>query len=282
MTGTPPRLSQSIAKILLAKGPFHAWHYHRELGKLTTTSKAMDGGTLIHELVLGGDKIEILDHRKWRTGPKRDKPAKQDFTSGDAKKAAKWARAFGKVPVLQKTVDAVQTPVKAIRDALDAFGIDLTDPKWHVEERLKWEQDGVPCEGTPDIWGEREGLLLCADLKNVGKGIEPDKLGTTAATEWAIQYGAYRCALEILHPEWAGRIDWRWLLAEPNEPYQVQWVPGDWCLRELGERQWMRAVKLWGELLALGWEKPWDPIPFELTAPVWALNREAEHDEAED
>lgn len=268
MSDPPPRLSQSIAKVLLAKGPFHAWHYHRKLGGLRFESDAMDGGTLIHELSLGGDKIDILEFKDWRTDAAKD--------------ARSESRAEGRTPVLQKTVDKAQPTVKAIRRALAGYGIEPGATGWHIEERLQWEQDGVPCEGTPDVFGEYVGFMFAMDLKTVGKGIEPDRLHATAAMEWAIQRAAYTFALEILFPEWAGRTRWMWLLAEPKAPHQVRWAEADWALRELGERQWMRAVKWWGELLDLGWKEPWAAGPFTLAAPMWALTKEEEYGESED
>lgn len=276
-TTEPPRLSQSIGKVLNNLGPFHAWHQHRQLGGLERHSDAMDRGTLIHELCLGGDKIEILDHTQWRTGVKRDKPAKQNYTSQDAKDAREAAREAGKVPVLQKEVAAVQPVVKRIRQVLDGLGVDRENPAWHFEERLQWEQDGVMCEGTPDIWGEHNGHLRVFDLKTLGRAIEPKKIGTTAATEWAIQRATYIFALEQLHPEWQGRVLFDWILAEAEPPHQVQVAEADWALRELGERQWMRAVAKWGHLLETqGWQEPWQPEDLELAAPGWALIQEEE------
>jgi hypothetical protein len=66
-----PRLSPSVASILLRRSPLHAWHYHRLLGGVRREPTAsMENGTLLHHLVLVGgdsDKLAIIDAENFRT-----------------------------------------------------------------------------------------------------------------------------------------------------------------------------------------------------------------------
>lgn len=265
MTEQTPRLSQSIAKVLLENGPFHAWHHHRSLGKLSSHSDAMDRGTLIHELVLGGDKVAVLDHKDWRT---------------NAAKAERDAvRDGGRVPVLAKQVEAVQVVVHKVRGLLtDRF--DAYNGEWLFEHRLQWEQDGVACEGTPDLFGFHAGRLFAIDLKTVGTAISTRRMGAVAVSGgWAIQRAAYVAALEAMYPEFSGRIDFAWVIAETDAPYQVRVANADWQMRDLGERQWKRAVLQWRDLIAQGWDVPWkDDEELTMIAPGWAMLQEEEND----
>src|SRR5690606_29585641 len=98
-----PSLSQSIAHVLLAKSPLHAWLQHPRLGgKARAATKAMDEGSLVHALLLGqDDQIVEVDADSWRTNA--------------AKEQRDAARAEGKIPVLAGELDDVRTAVNAIR-----------------------------------------------------------------------------------------------------------------------------------------------------------------------
>jgi len=267
MTETP-RLSQSIAKMLLGRSPYVAWHYHRQLGGLSMTSDPMDTGNLIDERVFSGEKVVVLDFKDWRTNA--------------AKEARAEAREKGLVPILTKQANKLQPLVSRIRDVMRSSGIDTEDQRWHVQDRLTWEQDGVMCEGTPDLWGAGilDGVLDVVDLKT-SKRFEPDRLPNKAAAEWAIQAAAYPWALSILYPEWAGRIRWRWLLAETEAPYDVRWAAPTGDLLVLGEQKWARAVGIWKQLIASGWDDPWSSPDITIAAPGWALMQGMDDDEEE-
>lgn len=257
----PPALSQSIAWTLLSRGPFHAWHEHPALGGLERPpTDAMEGGTLHHELVLGGDKVVVHDFPDWRTAKARG--------------ARAATRDDGKTPVLQKKVNAAQPAVDAILAALDAAG--LSPRNFICEKRLRWKYGGIECEGTPDahlINGDNANIWELKTTKKFGNRLT---MGRHAAQNgWAIQREAYITALETLHPAVAGRVVWHWVIAEIEPPYQVRIVPAKPSLVELGRLQWERAVVTWGELLKVGWAEPWsDDWGAGLEAPDWELTRE--------
>lgn len=255
-----PRLSQTIAKVLLSQGPYHAWHAHRDLGGVGKKPTAvMDFGTLTHELILGGERVLVFDFKDWK--------------KNEAKQARVMARAFGKVPVLRKVYKSVTPLSDKMTAKMAEAGIVRGDPRWHFEERIQWDHGGVPCEGTPDVWGILDGMMEVIDPKS-SKTYDPKRVNRTAAMEWAIQMAAYLDGLRTRHPEWAGRQRWRWLLGEQSHPHDVRWAYPDGGLKELGESQWMRAVEWWGRLLELGWATPWKSDDLQLEASTWAVAEE--------
>jgi hypothetical protein len=227
----------------------------------------MEFGTLIHQLVLGGDRVAVLDYPDWRT---------------NAAKADRAAlRADGRTPILWKQLNAVSPIVEAVRLAVRGeFDLDISD--FVCEERIAWPYGGIECEGTPDAYRVRDGAALMWDLKTTKKLPGLDALGRKAAGDgWALQRTAYLSALETLYPEVAGRIDWRWVVAETEPPYAVRIVSADSSLEELGRLRWEFSVVRWKQLLDLGWMEPWpvgakgdriEAPPYELTRAQIALD----------
>src|SRR4051812_46738879 len=65
-----PSLTQSVAKILLAKSPLHAWHAHPRLNPdyQHNDDTKFDVGNIAHKMLLGrGKQIEVLEFDDWRT-----------------------------------------------------------------------------------------------------------------------------------------------------------------------------------------------------------------------
>jgi hypothetical protein len=257
-----PALSQSIAWTLLSRGPFHAWHEHRELGGLERKpTESMRIGTLIHELILGGSRVVVHDFPDWRTN--RAKEAKEE------------AIADGKTPILRKQIDAVQPAIEAIRAALASNGLWSVD--FVCEQKMEWEYGGVRCVGTPDARLIEEGSATVLELKlteHLGNHEATGRKG--AGSGWAMQREAYVTGIETQYPEVAGRVTWLWAVAEWSPPYDVQVVPAAASMVELGRLQWERAIVQWRELLERGWSEPWQTKwTGGLEAPSYELTREA-------
>ncbi|MCP4967395.1 MAG: hypothetical protein GY926_19455 [bacterium] len=274
--------------MLLKQGPFHAWHAHRELGGgIERTSKAMEGGTLIDELgFIRGEPVDATRDLVWTmkgeevAGSLIERRAGKVVITGEFKtlqtNAAKaWrdaVREDGCVPVLQHVADAVIPAIDKVRAAFQAAGFNLEAA--HVKERIHWDHDGIPCEGEPDVWEIVDGMMEVVDLKTT-ETYDPARIARSAVVDWAIQRAAYLDGLSRLHPDFAGRQRWRWLVGEQKHPHFVAWATdGDWGLRQIGESQWARAVQWWGRLLDLGWDKPWKPEDLQLEAPEYAVAQE--------
>lgn len=117
---------------------------------------------------------------------------------------------------------------------------------------------------------------LVYDLKIVGDA-HPERCERNADNlGYAIQAVAYTRALNAYSPSLAGRINFRFLFIEPRRPFLL-WDPEhlSGAFREMGERQWLRAVHAWGEGLATGrWPDYRTPDRTEITVPMWRLKQE--------
>jgi hypothetical protein len=116
-----PSLSASIACVLIAKSPAHAYTQHPRLNPAYVKpeeKKAWDIGTAAHSLLLEGyANVHVVEGcTDWRTK--------------DAKAEADQARAQGKIPMLRHEWERVSAMVDMAREDLAAWDIDpapLTD-----------------------------------------------------------------------------------------------------------------------------------------------------------
>lgn len=257
-----PSLSSSIAKTLIAKSPRHAWADHPKLGGGSgkKPTKEMDQGTLIHSLVLGvGAEIVRVEADNWKTKA--------------AQVAREEARKEGKVAVLEREYVAASGAAVSIIEQMRGHGIELTG---RSEAALAWVEesyDGEPvqCRGMLDHVDVGAGAVL--DLKVVVSA-EPRFLERHVINMGNhIQAEAYRRALAAVEPTLQGRVDFKWVFVEMVEPTPVVVVgrPSG-TMRELGDRQWRRAVDTWARCLAAkSWPAYADSGVVELEAPAWAL-----------
>lgn len=242
----------------------------------------MDRGTLVHELVLGGNRtvrlpdlicdpetgepIEFPGKRK--ADPHTTKPL-VDFKTNAAKDLRDHYLGKGKIPILSHEYDVCSEIADRIVAAWCEHFPPITD--FALEERLQWEYRGVLCEGTPDA------LLapLNVDVKTTKTLGERGSVARNAvAMGWDIQVAAYTSAIETLYPEHAGRVRWAWLVAEMDFPNEIRVFEPEASMLELGRLRWNRAVDQWRALLERGWSVPW-PSPVEgLDAPDYMIAAE--------
>lgn len=267
-----PRLSQSVGWELLDKSPRHAWRKHRLLGaERLDPTRAMDHGTLVHELVLGGDRVVVLDHKDWRT-----KKAKEDREA---------ARADGQVPILRHQYERAVRTAAAVEEQIATPSHDSGWPGVFIEDgvregRIEWDEGDVPCEGTPDWRGQAiDKSPLVFDLKYTEGSAAPKAFGRRIEDGLAMQMAAYLSGLSKLHPELAGRWSWWWVVVEGDSDEVAIYHPSS-AVEQLGSLQWERAVSGWRRLLELHACSPGEPFPgygaSEIDISTWALAREEE------
>jgi hypothetical protein len=256
-----PRLSSSMAGILISQSPLHCWARHPRLGNLggKPATKAMDTGTLVHALVLGAGKSVLrCEFADWRTK--------------DAQRIRDDARAAGLVPVLAADHDDAEKASLKIRQQLADRDIVLDGES---EIAVEWEadtQDGaVLCRGMMDHLVERRGVIV--DLKT-SRDASPNEFAKSFVKHgYDIQWAAYTEALTTLHPELAGRTEMLFVVAEIEEPYAVAVYIPDGSMRELGMRRWDRACSTWARCLADGKWPGYDGKQ-RITPPRWTLVQE--------
>lgn len=261
-----PSLTASIAHVLVAKSPQHAWLMHPRLGgKRRDTTRGMEMGTIAHALLLGTEHdLVVVEADDWR--------------SKAAKDLRDAAAANGKVPCLRRDLEEAETAVKGIRSRLRAAKLKLSGKS---EVSIFWSEEAddgsiVQCRGRLDHLVLAKQRAFIYDLKSC-RSAHP-RACRSHAYEYGydIQAAAYSSAIAKVLPKYAGRCEFRFLFAELEEPYALTPCVPSGAMRELGERRWRRAINSWAQCTAA---KKWPGYAeglVQLEAPPWALAEEEE------
>ena len=164
-------LSCSIAKVLLAHSPRHAWMAHPRLNPnfQCKEKEQWDIGTAAHAALLEGKDVcvPIDEFKDWRK---------------DAAKALRDSiRAEGKTPLLRRDYDTVQAMVGAatlaIANCPDLSGVTLADGK--PEQTLIWQDNEVWCRSRIDWISNERDIII--DYKTTAASASPASWGRTMA-----------------------------------------------------------------------------------------------------
>lgn len=257
-----PSLSASIAHVLDSQSPMHAYTMHPRLGGVARPpTKAFDLGSLSHALLLGNGKdIAIIDAPDYRTKA--------------AQAARDQARDDGKVPVLVTAHEEAVEVTDTLRQRFADLGLVLNGKS---EVAAFWTEntyDGTPvqCRGMMD----HLKAPVVYDLKSCRSAHLDSCRKHVDAYGYDIQRAAYVSAMETLHPEFAGRIDFVFIFYELSPPFAVTPVRLSGAFRDLGRRRWKRAVNTWAQCLGANrWPAYVDSIT-ELEPPKWAMSNDME------
>ncbi len=262
-----PALSPSVSKTLLDESAYHAYTFHRLLGKKKrkgTTST--DSGLLFHAgLLEDGKGIEVIDC--------------DDFKKKVAQEERDEAKAKGLLPIAMPKWEAMQPALEHIKENIAKAGFSLDGGL--AEVRVEWKEPAskgdVLCHGRIDWISEDWSHIQ--DLKTTGVSIHPSKCAMALINDGgATAEAAYRSAIATLRPELAGRIRHTFLFVETNEPYAVTPIESAGSMREYGESRWLRAIEMWSECIRNdnwpAYATTGRAIPAH--APEWALAREME------
>lgn len=228
-----PSLSASIAAILCAKSPAHAWVAHPRLNPdfRREHSERFDIGTAAHALLLEGEAaVELVDADDWRTNA--------------AKEARDAARLAGRLPLLAKHWDAVVTMTEAAR--IQLAGMNARPPLFtdgEPEQTLVWEEpNGVLCRSRLD-W-LRDDRKAVDDLKTTSKSAAPEAYARALFSVGGDVQAAFYlrgCRALGFDPQF------RWVVVETSPPHALSViVPGPDVLT-LGDAKVEHAIQKWGE-----------------------------------
>jgi hypothetical protein len=226
-------LSSSVACEML-RSARHAWRMHPKLGgkAAPAPTKAMDGGSLLHMMLLGrGPKLRLVEAKDWRT-----KAAKAEQEAG---------RAAGELPVLAHKFEAMTTTVVEIHTELRRRGIDLT--RGAPEATLIWEEDGVLCRARADLWAEEIATIY--DVKFLSDA-SPEAVARHMMNFGVdVQAAHYTAGFETAFPALAGRVAFKLVVIE-QETGEILIAHSAGSMKQLGE--WKRGVALerWKRCLA--------------------------------
>lgn len=284
-----PLFSSTIAKRIVYDSALHAFDaWERKIEDdasedLTDEQiKTRERGSILHHLVLGkGKRIVVIP---------REVLAKNGSYGTDESKAMRdAARAAGNIPVKQPDMevhDKIANAIKAnIRragrelDGMSEFAVEWSEPTPDGEVRCKAMFDhtvvwGVPAWDGPMSDPVAPGAIIY-DLKIVDSA-HPDKCERGgSSTGLAIQAAAYTRALAALHPRLAGRIEFRFLFCEARRPYDL-WDPrASNHFLQIGEQQWLRAVRSWAAGHAgKGWPGHRHKNRTEIEPTMWLQQQE--------
>lgn len=258
-----PHFSATTAKTLDQRSPLHAWHEHPAFGGAGKPHTALlDRGAAIHTFTLGkGKRLACLPYDSWRTDA--------------AKESRDKTRAAGMVPLLHGDYTDYENASSKIRVRLEESGHFLSDAVGQAECAIEWQEPSsvgpVTCKCMLDFVNFHDGSIY--ELKVVDDA-HPERCERTAENlGYSIQAAAYIRALLALHPDLAGRISFRFLFCEPNEPYALHDPEPDPMFLESGERKWLRAVEQWGRALKSGVWPHYQDTRY-ISRPRWALAKE--------
>lgn len=254
-----PSLNQSVAKILMEKSPLHAYMAHPRLGGLRReATKAMDIGTLAHKFLLGeGHEIIIVNADDWRTNA--------------AKQQRDEAREKGFTAILQKQFDESYFATERIKENLALLDIDLQEEGSQNEFKIQFKSDGVLCRRALDSW--HEDKLQIRELKSTACAHPTACARQAINLGYDIEYAASIDAIQTLHPEYAGRIDFLFIFVELEAPFAVYACRPDGVFSQLGFHKWDQAKKIWKQCLEENVWPAYSEIIGSLSAPLWAMKQ---------
>jgi hypothetical protein len=263
-----PSLSASIAKLLIAATPLHAWTAHPKLNPnyVREEKDIFDRGTIAHALLLQGLRTAHIIRAK-----NKDGEVVSDWRTKAAKEERDEARAAGKIPILECQWHAVEAMVERARQQLDAHKEAknaFTNGK--PEQTLTWTDEStdgqkVLCRARLD-W-LHDSFLLIDDYKSTGRDVNPETIASRIVDDWEIQEAFYRRAvLKITGKE----ARFRFIAQENTEPYALTVIGLDPAFQWLGDKKVQHAIDLWAKCLK---SNRWPSYPDRVcypTLPKWA------------
>lgn len=234
-----PRLSPSIAKIIVNRSPAHAYVAHRLLGGGTEdeSTKAQNTGKILEALVYNQplDKLfAILPYDNFRTK--------------DAQTARDAAIAERKTPILEKDIQEFEFAADTIKKQLAEQGIVFEGGEYQKLVEWTCQQTGANCKGYIDYYSSP----IIWDLKCVADASPAKVVRSFVDYGWDIARAAYTEGIETNYPELAGRTRMIFPFAETEPPYLVSLYEASGEMELLGKEKWYRAKMKWVDCLATG------------------------------
>ena len=256
-----PSLSSSIANILLTSTPKHARAAHPRLNPAAknVSTKAMDLGSVTHELLLGrGSGFECLPFDDYRSPPARH-----------------WRDnviARGKIPIKSEELDVGFRMASSVRSILvEIPGIARALIDGNAEPVAIWRDKLGPICRTMIDWLDLEGGIIW-ELKTTRTGIGDRSLNAKIAgedTAFDMRAAFRQRGLAHLFP--SRDFVFRWIFVESSEPFEARVFEADETTRVIGERRCEFAISKWHECLTAN---SWPGYPRKIETaqyPDWAI-----------
>lgn len=264
-----PSISSSCAKTLVQKSPMHVYAEHPRLGgQHKEDTDEMNFGSLAHRILLGkGSDIAEFASDSWR----------------GKEAAAFWdkAKADGKIPCLSKDLVRAESLAGVLLGQMQEVGLghvfDLTNKEAQSEVAAFWQEGAAWCRALFDriIINRAAMRVQIYDVKTMSQSAHPRACAARIASMgYDIQRAHYMRAIEILMPDFVGRIDFTFIFVETAAPFAITPVTLDGEWSAVGQSRWERALSKWQECTANNHWPGYASEVLRLEAPNWALSQE--------
>lgn len=272
-----PSLSSSLAKIMLAQSPRHAWTASPRLNPRwqPETKEAFDIGRAAHRAILGkgGDYVAIPNDLLASNGAASTKAAKEWIAE---------ARAAGNTPLKEDVYNEVHDMALAAAARLEQMGITL-EREWN-EVTAIGEIDGVLCRARFDHFCEADYHKPIYDLKTCLDASPQACIRAVANYGYDIQAAHYLDVMRSatgLHPG-IEPPPFRFVFQEKAEPFEVCVIELAAADLDLARRKIARAREMWRLCLERDEWPGYPPGIHQVSLPEWHHARWLERESQED
>jgi len=237
-----PRLSPTIAKIMVERSPLHAWQAHSMFGggNGKESTDAQNVGKILEALVFGqpvdgpDSEFVILPF--------------DNYKKKEAQEARDEALIRNKTPILGREFEVHIAAGVIIKNRLSDQGVVFEGGEYQKLVEWTCKLTGANCKGYLDYF--HGGIIW--DLKCVSDASPRKVQRSFVDYGWDIQRAAYVDGIETTIPALAGRCRMIYAFAETDPPHTVHLYEPDAMMRELGDNKWYRAKQQWIECLETG------------------------------
>lgn len=254
-----PTLNSTVARVLLADSPRHAFWTHPRLSPAYASEQStrFDLGKAAHALILEGDEscFVVIDAKDYKT-----KAAQED---------QKYAWETGRIPILTHQLTNVRAMAAAIKLKLPEFERPIPFTGGKAEVTLVWQEGDVWCRARLD-W-LHDSRLFIDDLKTTEASANPEVWGRTMYNSGLdIQAAFYSRGVKALFNV---EPTFRFFVAESYEPYEPSMVSLAPDAMALAHAKVSRAIEIWRECVKSGDWPGYSRRTAYVEAPGWERER---------
>lgn len=259
-----PSLSASAAKTVIGKTLLHAWREHPKSPYKVKdrSSTKSDRGSAAHAVLFGGRQVVQIDADTYQTKA--------------AKEARDNAREAGLIPMLAKEYPYLEEMVEIAGPRFDML------------------HGGAPICEIVAIWraaskGWRRARLdsispnhrRIVDYKTTEAAVDALTCEKRIFSEGMhIQAAAYVEAVEAIHPDLMGRVEFVFQFQEQKPPFALSPpIVMSEAAMELGRQQWERAGLIWDAAVKANLFPAYTAEPHIACPPSWELTRWLEREQ---
>lgn len=271
-----PSLSASIAKIIWAKSPLHAFLASPRLNPdyVREEKDAFDLGTAAHDMLLEGatEKLCVIDPELYPSEPKKKgEPGSvpKGWTNNAIKEARDLARSNGLTPLLPWDYYRVQKMVEAARKFLDTTELAGILSHGRAEQSMWAQYEGVWIRCRTDWLSTDRRIIL--DFKTTDASAKPESW--IRRNLFQLGYDIQAASNLLCNELTGGPPDARffYLVQETEAPYLCSLIEASPNLVECGRRKFDFACRTWRRCLDTGEWPGYGSQTVVAEPPAWEM-----------